>query len=82
MPATLSTQDKIEIVLIVGDNYYKTYYRDASEIFNNRHPEKNLHYGTVRKLLNKFNTFGDVKNNKVIMSFLINKKYKCWVSVI
>ena len=69
MPATLSTQDEIEIVLIVGDNYYKT-YREASEIFNNRHPEKNLHYVTVRKLLNKFRTFGDVKNKK------------CWVSVI
>ena len=32
--------------------------------------KKNLHYGTVRKLLNKFKTFGDVKNKK------------CWVSVI
>lgn len=60
MPATLSTEDKIEIVLIVGDNY-KT-YREAAEIFNNRHPEQNLHYGTVRKLLNKFKTFGDVTN--------------------
>lgn len=60
MPATLSTEQKIEIVLIVGENY-KT-YREAAEIFNNRHPEKNLHYGTVSKILNKFKTSGDVKN--------------------
>ena len=60
MPATLSTEDKIEIVLIVGDNY-KT-YREAAAIFNNRHPEKNLHYGTVSKILKKFKSFGDVSN--------------------
>lgn len=61
MPATLSTEDKIEIVLIVGENY-KT-YREAAQIFKNRHPQKNLHHDTVRKLLNKFKTFGDVRNN-------------------
>lgn len=55
MSATISTEDKVEIVLIMGEKY-KT-FREAS-IYNNWYPDKKLHYGTVRKLLNKFKTSG------------------------
>lgn len=61
MPHTLSLKEKIEITLIVGENY-KT-YREAAAIFNNRHPDKPIHYTTVRKVLNKFKTYGNVSNN-------------------
>lgn len=60
MPATLTTENKIKIVLVVGENY-KT-YREAAEMFNNQHPEKNPYYGTVMTLLNKFKTSGNTKN--------------------
>lgn len=60
MPVILSKEDKIEIVLIVGDNY-KT-FREAATIFNQRHPDKNIHHETVRQLLKKFKTFGNVEN--------------------
>lgn len=44
MPVKLTMQDKIEIILIVGDNY-KT-FREAAIIFNERHPKKNIHFTT------------------------------------
>lgn len=59
MPATLSLEEKIEIVLIVGDKY-KT-FREAADIFNLRH-HKNIHNETVRRIFNKFKTCGDVHN--------------------
>ena len=60
MPLKLSKNDKIEIILIVGENY-KT-YREAAEIFNNRHPNKSIHFTTVRNILTKFKTYGSVEN--------------------
>ncbi|KAL1487750.1 hypothetical protein ABEB36_015585 [Hypothenemus hampei] len=60
MPAILTLEEKIEIVLIVGENY-KT-FREAADIFNYRHPDRNISHVCVRKVLNKFKTFGEVRN--------------------
>ena len=54
----LSLQEKIELVLICGDNYQSS--RRAAEIFNDRHPEKNIHHSTVARLLNNFKEYGSV----------------------
>ena len=40
---------------------YKT-FREAADIFNLRHPDKNIHNKTVRKIFTKFKTYGDVHN--------------------
>lgn len=56
MALSLSLEENIEIVLIVGDNY-KT-YRKAAAIFNNRHPDKNEHFGTASKIMKKFKSSG------------------------
>lgn len=58
--ATLSVQDKIEIVLIHGDNYSTC--RETAEIFNTRHPEKNINYSTVAKILRSFKQSGSVQS--------------------
>jgi transposase len=60
MPPTLSIQDKIEIVLIFGENY-KT-LRETAEIFNQRHPDKIVHYSTVSRIIQKFKELGSVEN--------------------
>lgn len=60
MPVIFSVEEKVEIVLIVGDNY-KT-YREAAEIFNNRHPGKNIHHTSVMRIMEKFKSCGDVNN--------------------
>lgn len=57
----LSCEEKIEIVLIVGENY-KT-HREAASIFNDRHPNKNINHSTVTKIINKFKTSGSINNN-------------------
>ena len=54
----LSLQEKIELVLICGDNYQSS--RRAAEIFNDRHPGKNVHHSTVARLLNNFKEDGSV----------------------
>lgn len=61
MVALLTCEEKIEIVLIVGENY-KT-HREAAIIFNNRHPNKNINHSTVTKIVNKFKSTGSIKNN-------------------
>lgn len=71
MPLKLSLEEKIEIVLIVGDNY-KT-YREAAIIFNNRHPDKNVHFATVSKIIKKFKCSGNVENK-------FKKKHEAWVA--
>ena len=71
MPVKLSTEDKIEIVLIFGDNY-KT-CRETAEIFNNRHPDKIINFTTVRYLINKFKNSGSVENK-------FRKKHRTWVT--
>lgn len=60
MPALLSLEEKIEVVLIVGDKY-KT-FREAADIFNHRHPQRHIHQSVVRKIFNKFKTSGNVFN--------------------
>lgn len=70
MPVKLSIDDKIEIVLIVGENY-KT-CREAAEIFNNRHPDKAIHFTTVSDVINKFKSTGSVENK-------FRKKHRAWV---
>lgn len=61
MAVRLSNEGKIEIVLIVGDNY-KT-HREAAAIFNNIHQNRNIQHSTVSKIINKFKTSGSVHNN-------------------
>lgn len=60
MPPSLSLQEKIEIVLIYGENYKSC--RETAEIFNGRHPDKNLNHSTVAKILKKFKETGTVDN--------------------
>lgn len=60
MAPTLSTQEKVELVLICGQNYYSC--REAAEIFNLRHPGRNVQFSTVAKLLRKFKQTGSVDN--------------------
>lgn len=60
MPPTLSLEEKIELILICGENYKCT--REAANIFNQRHPGKNVHYTTVARLLKKFKQTGSVEN--------------------
>lgn len=56
----LSIQEKIEIVLICGENMP---HRQVSAIFNERHPEKNLQHSTVSRIMSKFRETGSVQNN-------------------
>lgn len=51
MPVVLSLEERMEIVLIVNKNY-KT-FREATEIFKNRTPEKNIH-NSIISILEKF----------------------------
>lgn len=60
MPPTLSLQEKIEIILISGDNYKSN--RETAAIFNERHPNKTVHNSTVSRLVNKFKETGSVEN--------------------
>lgn len=61
MPPALTVPDKIEIVLIHGDNYKTS--RQTADIFNTRHPEKMIHYSTVSRLIQKFKRTGNVEND-------------------
>lgn len=55
----LSLQDKIEIVLISGENRTN---REVANIFNTRHPNQNVNHTTVGRILNKFRATGSVAN--------------------
>lgn len=55
----LSTQDKVEIVLLCGENVP---YRDVAYIFNRRHPGRNIHFSTVGRILKTFKETGSVDN--------------------
>lgn len=55
------------MVLIVGWNYET--YRNAAEIFKNRNQKKS---GTIRKLLQKFKTCGDVINDDMEFDITIS----------
>lgn len=67
----LTREEKIEIVLIVGENY-KT-HREAAIIFNGRHRNKNINHSTVTKIVNKFKSTGSIQNN-------YNKKHRMLVA--
>lgn len=71
MPIKLSLQDKIEIVLIVGNNY-KT-YREAAFIFNQHHPDKIVSHTTVGRIFSKFKNSGSVENN-------FKQKHRRWAT--
>lgn len=60
MPPALSISDKVEIVLIHGDNYKTA--RETAEIFSTRYPDKRVHYSTVSRLIKKFKETGSVEN--------------------
>lgn len=60
MPFFLSTQEKIEIVLICGEHYKSA--REAAIIFNQRHPDKTVHFSTVSRIMKKFLETGSVEN--------------------
>ncbi|MBZ5796171.1 DUF4817 domain-containing protein, partial [Burkholderia contaminans] len=55
----LSLQEKIEIVLISGEN---TPYRQVADIFNGRHPGKNIQHSTVLRIMKKSKQSGSVEN--------------------
>lgn len=57
----MSAQVKIEITLIVSENY-KIIWGDV-EIFNNRHSNKIIDFTMVKNVLTKFKTFEIVENN-------------------
>lgn len=56
----LSTEEKIQIVLIVGDQHNS--YRQAANIFNARHLNRNVNQTTVGRIIKKFKTTGSVTN--------------------
>lgn len=60
MPPALTTEEKIKIVLLCGDNYRSS--REAAAIFNVRYPHKNVSHTTVSRILQKFKTTGSVEN--------------------
>ena len=63
MAYRLSIEEKVKIVLIHGENRTS---RETADIFNQRHPGKNLNYSTVTKIIKKFKESGSVENkNKV-----------------
>lgn len=55
----LTLHEKIEIVLICGEN---TVHRVAANIFNERHPGKNVQQSTVSRIMAKFKSTGSVEN--------------------
>lgn len=55
MQAKLRQEDKIEIVRSCGEKCKS----GAADLFINRHPERNIQYETVQKVVNKFRTYGD-----------------------
>lgn len=55
----LSLQEKIEIVLICGEN---TLHRQVADIFNARHPGRHVQQSTVSRILKKFKLTGSVEN--------------------
>lgn len=60
MPIKLTLNEKVEIVLLFGDNYKSC--REVANIFNERHPEKRISHATVAKVLQKFKSTGNVEN--------------------
>lgn len=66
----LSLQEKIEIVLICGEN---TTHRNAANIFNARHPDKHICQSTVSRIMTKFKQTGSVENS-------FKKGHKKWIT--
>lgn len=70
LPVKLSVDDKIEVALNFGENYKPC--RETAEIFNKRHPDKIIHFTTVRCVINKFKSSENVENK-------FKKKHQTWV---
>lgn len=58
-PVQLTLVEKAELVLICGE-HYKT-VREAGDIFNERHPDKQVHYSTISRILNNFKQTGSLE---------------------
>ena len=58
-PVLLTLTEKAELVLICGDGY-KT-MREAANIFNERHPDKQICYSSVSRILNNFKQTGSLQ---------------------
>lgn len=56
----LTLQEKIEIVLICGENRS---HRQVADIFTERHPQRNICQSTVSRIISKFKSTGSVQNN-------------------
>lgn len=56
----LSMEEKIEIILIHGENRTN---RDTANIFNQRHPNKFVSHSTVGRIVDKFKSSGSVLND-------------------
>lgn len=54
----LSKDERIELVLIVGDGYVSS--REAADIFKQRHPDRSVDQKTICRLMNKFKETGNV----------------------
>src|SRR6185437_11608409 len=58
----LTIEERIEIVLIVGDGYKTT--REAVQIFSERHPERTISQRSVVDIMKKFKETGSVADAK------------------
>ena len=54
----LSKEERVELVLIVGDGYVSS--REAAAIFKQRHPDRSVDQKTICRLINKFKETGSV----------------------
>lgn len=60
MAEKLSFQEKVEMVLIYGENYHTT--RETAIIFNGRHPHRHVNQCTVGRIIKRFKETGSVEN--------------------
>ena len=72
MVVKLTLQEKIEIVLIVGDHCKPI--REAALIFNTRHPDKMVCSATIANVMNKFKATGSVEN-------VFKKQHNKWSTI-
>lgn len=56
----LTKEEKVEIILLCGEN---TPSRQVTNIFNARHPNRNVNHTTITRILNKFKETGSINNN-------------------
>lgn len=56
----LTLEEKIEIVLLCGES---NLHRNVAQIFNNRHPNRNIAQSTVSRILTRFKQTGSVNSS-------------------